>query len=184
MSAEVIPAILILAVVAVCAFSLKAVANSCYRKTGVNILSSLHKLLWYVEIGAALLLAEMRHADTAAKAVPILIMCIVIFTVIQMLLSMKAGIKYAVISGVLQGVCGIILGVFNIFVFLFGLFFHTSGGLFSIDESLKPIKTMDLEKADYAAMQKGFADAVAWAKSSGFADASSAYDSGFFKDKL
>ena len=186
MSAELIPAILILAVVIIIAIALKKVATSCYKETGVNILSSLNKFLWYAEIAAAVLLAEVRHADTAAKAIPILVMCIIVFVVIQMLLSMKAGMKYAIISGLLHGIGGIILGVFNICVFLFKIFFHIPGGLFSVNTSA--IDEINAQATARAAQQQAEAaraqqikdeQADGYAQRLGFRDADDAERAGF-----
>ena len=170
----------------VIAFVLKKVAASIYQKTGVNTIKGVHKLLWYVQ-GIAILMGIGLIAESPMGLVAI-VGAVVGGFILHTLFSLNAGIGNAIIMGILQGIGGGVIGLLSVIFFLLSLFTGGKssplGGMFSIDESLAPIKTADLEKADYAARKNGFADANAWAKNSGYSDASSAYDSGFFKDKI
>ena len=153
---DVLPLIIIIVVTIACVAAFKSLAKNCYRKTGVNVLRGLNKLLWYAEIGAAAFLSQ--GARTAKEGMPILIMCILAFIVIQTLVNMKAGIKYAVISGVLHGTCGVFLAVISIFVFCLRLFFRLPGGLFDIDTTKIEVENINAQSAVVRAQVKADAE--------------------------
>ena len=135
--------VLIITIVATiaCVAAFKSLAKNCYRKTGVNVLRGLNKLLWYAQIGVTAFLSQ--GTETASAGLPILIVCVLAFIVIQTLVNIKAGTKYAVISGVMHGTCGMFLALINIVIviltFSFKMMFGLSipGGLFDIDTTKK-----------------------------------------------
>ena len=126
--------VLILAAIAAM-FAIVKAANAVYQKTGVNCLKFLNKALWYVEIFAA-------FAAVSGESVVLAVVAIVVFSGLQFVLCMKAGIVNAVILAVLHGIAGPFIGVVSLMLWCLSLFTGNHsilGNLFSIDENKRDV---------------------------------------------
>ncbi len=139
--------VLILAAIAAM-FAIVKAANVVYQKTGVNCLKFLNKALWYVEIFAA-------FAAISVESVVLAVVAVIVFSGLQFVLCMKAGIVNAVILAVLHGIAGPFIGVVSLMLWCLSLFTGSKtsglGSLFSINETTNEVHDIN------AAMQMEFA---------------------------
>lgn len=154
---------LILIVAAVVAMVLiKNFATQIYRKTGVNTLNAAHKILWYVQmVGLVFAFGE--------ESLALMIATVVGGIALHAILTLKAGIPNAVITGVLQGIGGGIIAVVNAFLFVLGMFTGNKlGGMFNLNTEAQNAQKqleaqatprMKNESPDAYAQRLGFRDA-------------------------
>lgn len=158
-------------------FAITKVAQSVYNKTGVNTFKLLNKVLWYVEIFVVI----------AFESVLIAVVAVIVFSGLQVLLCMKAGIANAITLGILHGVAGPFIAVVSLMLWCLSLF---TGGknsafrnLFNVNETAVEVSDLDTmmqqqraeQAARSAARRQAEIDAAnAYAQHQGFRSAEEA----------
>ena len=122
------------------AFVMRAAAISVYKSTGIDMLSTLHKVIWYVQI-AGLVLMAVFELDYWIMA-----LLVAVLAVVHVLLGLKAGIGIAVVMGVLEAIGGMMAAALNILIWILNLAMKISdmgsgsfpdmNGAFSIGEEV------------------------------------------------
>lgn len=161
----------------------KGIATKIYQKTGVNTLNIIHKILWYVQL--------MGFAfGFSAQSLVLLIVTIIVGITLHTVLTLKAGIPNAIITGVVQGVGGAIIAFANFAFFVLGLVTGSGsklGGMFSIDTSIAEVNELNAVTQEQVAQQQATAQAAerakneaadAYAQRLGFRDADDAERAG------
>lgn len=161
----------------------KGIAIKIYRKTGVNTLNIIHKILWYVQLAGFVF-------GFGAPSLVLLIATIAAGIALHTVLTLKAGIPNAIITGVVQGVGGAIIAFANFAFFALGLVTGSGsklGGMFSIDTSIAEVNELNAITQEQAAQQQAAAQAAqrqayetadAYAQRLGFRDADDAERAG------
>lgn len=133
------------------AFVMRAAAISVYKNTGVDMLSTLHKAVWYVQIVGLILMAvfELHYW--------LMILLVVVLAAVHVLLGRKAGIAIAVVMGILEVIGGIMAAALNILIWILTLAMRISdmgsgsfpdmNGAFSIGEEVIQARKLRLELA-------------------------------------
>lgn len=127
--------IIVIVVAVVAMFLIKNFANRIYRDTGVNTLNFLHKFLWYVQmVGLVFGIGAMSSQYGEPSPLP-LIATIIGGIALHTVITLKAGVPNAIITGVLQGIGGGAIAIVNFFLWVLGLFTgNRLGGMFNINQ--------------------------------------------------
>lgn len=161
----------------------KGIAIKIYRKTGVNTLNIMHKILWYVQLAGFVF-------GFGAQSLVLLIATIVVGIALHIVLTLKAGIPSAIITGVVQGVGGAIIAFANFAFFALGLVTGSGsklGGMFTIDTSIAEVNELNTITQEQVVRQQETArvaqrekdeTADAYAQRLGFRDADDAERAG------
>lgn len=161
----------------------KGIAIKIYRKTGVNTLNIMHKILWYVQLAGFVF-------GFGAQSLVLLIATIAVGIALHIVLTLKAGIPSAIITGVVQGVGGAIIAFANFAFFALGLVTGSGsklGGMFSIDTSIAEVNELNTITQEQVVRQQETArvaqrekdeTADAYAQRLGFRDADDAERAG------
>lgn len=131
--------IIVIVVALVSMFLIKNIANRIYRETGVNTLNFAHKALWYVQmVGLVFGIAIMSGQNQYQYGPPspmLLIVTIIAGIALHTVITLKAGVPNAVMTGVVQGIGGGAVAVVNALLFFLGLFTgNRLGGMFNINK--------------------------------------------------
>lgn len=136
------------------AFVMRAAAISVYKSTGVDMLSALHKVVWYAQI-VGLVLMAVFGLDYWMMALLVTVM-----TIVHVLLGLKAGIAIAIVMGVLEAIGGVMAAALNILIWILNLAMKISdmgngsfpdmNGAFSIGEEIVQARQLRLEAAPEA----------------------------------
>lgn len=156
----------------------KKLANKIYILTGYNGFSGLHRTLC-----ASMLIILLAVSIIAPDNVKLGFLALVPVVVLALLNLKAKNPVYIVALTVLQFFYGIAWFFFFLLKLFIKFVFHADFNAFNVE--LKPLKDATIERANYCAKQKNYADANEWAQKEGlFADAATAYEAGFFTGKL
>lgn len=133
------------------AFVMRAAAISVYKSTGVDMLSALHKVVWYIQI-AGLVLMAIFELDYWMMA-----LLVAVLAVIHVLLGLKAGVAISIVMGILEAIGGMMAAALNILIWILNLAMKISdmgsgsfpdmNGAFSIGEEVVQARQLRLEAA-------------------------------------
>lgn len=136
----VVIAILVFLVTFVFAFVMRAAALSVYKTTGVNMLHVFHKVIWYVQIVALILLAVFELPLWTFALVP------VAAAALHAVLGRKAGWAISIVLGILEAIGGVMAAGLIILMWILNLAMKISdmgsgafpdlNGAFSIGDEL------------------------------------------------
>ncbi|MBQ9974561.1 MAG: hypothetical protein IJP02_06345 [Oscillospiraceae bacterium] len=107
--------ILIFLVSFVFAFVMRAAAISVYKNTGVDMLSRLHKAVWYVQVVGLVLMAVFGLEPW------MMIVLVVVMAALHVLLGRKAGAGIAVVMGILEAIGGMMAAALIILMWILNL---------------------------------------------------------------
>ena len=162
------------------------VAKSVFRKTGVNTVNGVHKVLWYAEMFTTFY-AILSYSDNKyGLTIVIIIGSVLGFSALHLLLSLKAGMSNAIIMGILQGIAGPLTALLNSFIFTANIALKMNIKLFNMDMATESQisqnqaqKTFEAQVAQNTAQTERDARAEAVAKKAGFESADEAENAGF-----
>lgn len=161
-------------------------AKNVYRKTGVNTVGGVHKLLWYAEMFAIFCAFLLLSQGKTGLGIVLIIGSVLVFSALHFLLSIKAGVTDAVIMGILQGFTGPLTALLNCFVFTANIALKTNIKMLNMDAAAdvqvrqnQAQKAFEAQATQNAANADRDARAEVAAQNAGFANADEAEDAGF-----
>lgn len=156
----------------------KKIANKIFIITGYNGFASLQRMLCSSML---IILCVVYIIFPDSYSLGLLALVPVVILVLMNLKAKKPA--YIITLSVLQVLYGIIW--FFVFMFKLAIKFTLKTDFNTFTFTDKPLKDATLERAEWCAKSKGYADVATWvASESGYVDVNSAYEGGFFNGKL